>query len=422
MVRAGLKARCHGKFPVRDCGKMRILYVLNTFNLPDQAGSGRFYHFARWAVKQGHDITIFCNARHNWTDDIVFRGSIENPDVFDGIKVVGLSTPAGRRKSKLLRAINYLWLTVQVYLKGRKLRNLDVVIAGTPPLFVPRAALAVAMHHKALSVLEVRDLYPHTAVALGVVRNPLIIKAWRMFEDSLRRGFERIVVSVPRLLPMLVEEGVREEKITVITNGYDLENDESADLSGELAEFFDNNKGRFIVGYTGNMGLAWNIPCMVKAAMLLKDRDDIAFFFLGKGEHYKNCARMARENGLENVAFFPPVGRKQALEATRRCKALMFMYFDDDFFNYALPNKFFDYMGSGRPLIYGGSGSVEDILEKSDGGLVVPANNTERLAGAIMQLADNPGRAAKMGSNNRHYVEAHLLREQQHAKWKKVLG
>ncbi len=401
---------------------MRILYVLNTFNLPDQAGSGRFYHFARWAVEQGHDVTIFCNARHNWTDDIVFNGSIRNPDIFDGIKVVGLKTPAGRRKSKLLRVLNYFWLMAQVYLKGRKLHDIDVVIAGTPPLFVPRAALAVARHHEACSVLEVRDLYPQTAVALAVVKNPLIIKLWHKFEDSLRTGFEHIVVSLPRLLPMLVKEGVQEAKITVITNGYDLENDESSDLPRELADFFDDNKDRFIVGYTGNMGFAWNIPCMVKAAEQLEARDDIAFFFLGKGEHYKKCAKTVRENGIKNVSFFPPVGRKQALEATRRCDALMFMYFDDDFFEYALPNKFFDYMGSGRPLIYGGSGSVEDMLEKSEGGMVVPANNADHLAGAIRELADNPGRAAKMGANNRRYVEKHLLREQQHAKWEKVLG
>ncbi len=397
---------------------MKILYLTDGFPLPDMPGGARYFQVAKWLQSQGYEVTVLCNARNYVTDDAVFQGTT----LHDGIKIVGLSTPRGRHKSRWHRIALYVALMLQAYRRGRVLDRPDVLLAGTPPLLMPLSALLLARKFGARSILEVRDLHPQMSVASGIVHQPWIIWPWRAFEQGLRRQFDHIVAAVPRMREMIAAEGIDPARITVITSGYDLESDKEVTLSPPLAAYFERNRDKFVVGYTGNMGMgAWNIRGMVEVADHLRRRADIAFLFVGNGEQRSVCEAYAREKGLTSCTFFPPVGRLEIANVMRHCQALMMAYRDNPFYEYIIPIKLFDYMGSGRPILFSGCGDGPDLLEKARGGSVMRKFDVTRFADAIADLVDNPARALELGANNRRYVEKHLLREREFAKWRSVV-
>lgn len=398
---------------------LKILYLTDGFPLSDMPGGSRYYQLARYLQSKGHHVTVLANARNYISDKIVFNGTVSH----DGIRIIGLPTPKGRHLARWRRVAVYAALMMQAYRVGRTLERQDVVISGTPPLLMPIAGLFLARRFKARSVLEVRDLHPQMSIASGIVRNPLVIWLWRKIEEGLRHGFDHIVAAVPRMRSMIVAEGNSASKITVIQNGYDLDSDEEVNLPFELESFFRANSDKFIVAYTGNMGLGgWNLRGMVEAAEQIRHRRDIIFLFVGNGEQRLGCEEYVRQKNLASCYFFSAVGRLEIATVMRRCQALMMMARSDNAFNeYALPLKLYDYMGAGRAIVYCGRGDGPDLLEKAKAGIALRQFDAKAFAEAIVRLADDPMQALKLGENGRHYVESALLRKYQIVKWDDVI-
>lgn len=401
---------------------MRILFVTNGFSFPHQPGAPRPYRTARWLVEHGHEVTVFCNRRHYQLDEETFMGTVDAPEVVEGIRVVGLATGSGLRRSLWRRAMAYLALTRETWRQGRRLPPQDVVLAGTPPLLVPAAALALARRWGARSVLEIRDLFPHEAEAIGKVRSKPLLWLWHRWERGLRRRFDHLVFNLPMLVDMLGDEGHDPERCTVIPNGYDSDSDAGAPLPEPIESFFADNAGKTVVGYVGAMGHSWNIPLLLAAAERLRDRDDIAFFLLGKGEHKPALAAEAKRLGLGNIAFFDPVSSRQANTAVRRCDIMVMPFYDTPLHDYSLPNKLFDYMGAGRAIVVAGAKQSAEIVTAAGGGRAVPADDPAALVAAIAELADDPEATKAAGRGNRAYVERHLMRDVVNRRWHRVLG
>ncbi|MGD9804279.1 MAG: glycosyltransferase family 4 protein [Hyphomicrobiaceae bacterium] len=397
---------------------MKILYTTDGFPLPHMPGGSRYYQLARWLRDQGHEVTVLCNARNYLTEADAFAGTPEDPQIHDGIKIVGLPTPKGRHQGKIGRVLVYLSLLTKTYTFGRRLPRHDLVIAGTPPLLMPLASLLLARSYRSPAILEVRDLHPQMAVASGIVKNPLIVGPWGLFERTLRKRFHHIVAAVPRMRAMIAAEGNPADKVTVVTSGYDLESDAETELPPEIEHYLAANAGKFIVAYTGNMGLgAWDIRGLVQVADRLKHRDDIRFLFIGDGEQRRLAEDDARAAHLPNTQFFSSISRLQIASVMRRAGALVMAYRDNPFYEYIIPIKLFDYMGAGRPIVFSGVGDGPAILEAARGGIVFNRFDSGAFAAAVAELADDPDKAAKFGANNRSYVLAHLLREKQMAHW-----
>jgi len=402
---------------------MRVLFVTNSFSLPSQPGMPRPYEVAQWFARHGHAVTVLANARHYLDERIAVGGPVEAPLEVDGIRLVGLATPEGRRRSLARRAWNYLALTHAVWRAGKRLGPFDVVIAGTPPLLVPAAALLLARRFGARSVLEIRDFHPHAALTLGLVRNPLLVRLWGAWERLLRRRFDRLVAVVPRIRAMAEREGLPSAKIAVITNGDDRTAEETAPLPAEIEAFFaaERAAGRFVVGYGGNMGHAMNIPAIVAAAAACRDDARLSFALWGEGEQKAGAMAEAARLGLPRVRFFPPQPRRVIASIFRRCDALIHAFPATPFFAYALPNKIFEYMGAAKPVVFGGIGDTADLIAAAGCGLAAAPDDPAALAAACRRLADDPEEAARMGARGRGYILAHYLREDVFARWAEVI-
>jgi glycosyltransferase involved in cell wall biosynthesis len=401
---------------------MKILYISNHFSLPDQPGAPRPWKVAEYLASSGHDVTVLTNRRHYLKESIKVGGDdSKTAQVVRDIKIIGVRTSSGRRNNILKRLLNYLSFSIGSLVAGLAHEGQDVVMTGTPPLIVPVVGIIVGMKHRAFTVLEVRDLYPETAVALGKVKNQLIISLWEKWENFWRRRFDHIVGVVPYIGQALVKKGFDEQKVTVITNGYDMDNETGCELPGYLKEFFHTHKNDFVVLYAGGMGYANNLMTILQAANLCRDDGSIVFAFFGEGELKSRYIQYAREKNLTNCYFFGLQSRKIINEVFRRSGALVQSFLNTEFHKCVFSNKIFEYHGAARPIIYAGRGDSAELIRRAGSGLVVEPENPKEFADAVRYLASHPLESEQMGRSGYEYILQHYTRQEVFKAWNGVL-
>jgi glycosyltransferase involved in cell wall biosynthesis len=167
---------------------------------------------------------------------------------------------------------------------------------------------------------------------------------------------------------------------------------------------------KFVALYAGAHGLSNDLGVVLEAAKIILDRKDIVIVLLGDGKDKPDLQSQAARDGLENVIFLPPIPKVKmpyALAATDACVAILKPV---DFYKTTYPNKVFDYMAAGKPVLLAIDGVIREVIENAGAGIPIPPGNPEALANAILNLADNPELALQMGKQARQFVETHFNR------------
>jgi glycosyltransferase involved in cell wall biosynthesis len=169
---------------------------------------------------------------------------------------------------------------------------------------------------------------------------------------------------------------------------------------------------KFVVLYAGAHGLSNDLGIVLEAALLLRDREIIAILLLGDGKDKPALMAQAAEMQLPNLLFVDPLpkaGMAQALAAADACLAILKPL---DLYKTVYPNKVFDYMAAGRPVLLAIDGVIRQVVEQAGAGVFVPPGQPEALAAAIRDLAATPVEAQRMGQSGRTFLEAHFDRAQ----------
>lgn len=400
---------------------MKILLVFNNLTPPEQPGLPRPYEIAAFLRDEGHDVTAIASCR-NYLDDSI-QSWAPGVNLYQGLKVIGVVTTMGRRKSLLRRLRNYLSFSWKALMTGLRLPDRqNVVVTATPPLVVPLTGLLLGWKHGARTILDIGDLYPETAVALRKVTNPVLIKAWGLFESTLRKRYDHLVACVPHIYDTLLAQGHPAHRVTLVPNGVDLSGNADVSAPPWLLDEFASLQGSFKVIYGGVMGYGVNLKTVLEAAALLRDKDGIVFMFFGNGELRQEYERYVAERHLANCRFYDPQPRDVIKDVFRRAGALIHSYYDDGFFEGALPNKIFDYHGSGRPVIFAGRGSSAELIEHAGSGVVVPPERADKMAEAIEALAGDTELADRMGRQGRQFVTENYARRTLFLRWNHILN
>jgi glycosyltransferase involved in cell wall biosynthesis len=285
----------------------------------------------------------------------------------------------------------------------------------SPPIFQAWSAwLAAALKGKPF-LLEIRDLWPEFAVGLGVLQNPWLVYLARSLERFLYRRARHIVVNSPAYRDYLLDKGVRDAKITLVPNGVDVKMflRPGRDRCTRRPWGMKDNQRRFTVIYTGALGLANDIPTIIRAARRLTTQPEILFVLVGDGKERPRLEAQARQMGLENLVFAGSKPKSEIpgfLAASDACIATLQ---DIPLFRTTYPNKVFDYMAAGRPTVLAIDGVIREVLEKAGGGICVPPGDDQKLAEAILYLKNNPRQARQMGQAARAHAIRYFDRTQQ---------
>jgi colanic acid biosynthesis glycosyl transferase WcaI len=397
---------------------MHILYISNLLPRPDEPGAARPWVEATYLKRQGHRITVITNQRHYLTDQIPqeMQGKLISASHEAGLNILSVASPAGRRTSKARRILNYFCFMVMAFYAGLKTRDVDLIYVRTPPILIPVTGLMLARLKRARFVIFIGDLHPEEAVALGLVKSPPVITLWDLLENFLRRRADLLVTPIPGIKRLLTKKGFPADFIVVNTNAYDSAKDRQEPLPAAIESRLARLNGRFPVIYAGTIGLGHPLEVVIEAAGHLQpSHPEIHFIIVGQGDKLSFLKEMADRQCLKNVTFLGTIPRLGMAALLARAKALVHLTYSGEFHGYNLPNKIFEYMGAGKPIVFSGTGDIAEIIQCARNGMVVSPEDPRALAGALVHLWKNQTEAAEMGQRGREYVRENFNRE-------KILG
>jgi glycosyltransferase involved in cell wall biosynthesis len=315
------------------------------------------------------------------------------------------STPSYGRDLRS-RLANYGTFALWSALAGARAGKPDVVVASSPSLPSAAAAAALARARGARFLLEVRDLWPDSAVAMGLVRDPRVIAAARRLERYCYRRADRIVALTEGIRDGVIAAGVNPAKVSLITNGIDLE--VGAGAAPAAVPVPDD---AFVAMYVGAHGTYSSLETVLDAGERLQDDPGVRLVLVGSGDQKAGLVAEAERRGLGNVTFCDPVPKRAVPSWLARADACLLPYQDRELFAGALPNKAFDYLGAGRPIVAAAPrGELTRLVEEAGCGVTVPPEDGAALADAVRRLAADRAAARAMGERGRAHAREHYDR------------
>jgi glycosyltransferase involved in cell wall biosynthesis len=391
---------------------VHILLLHQLFIRPDDPGGTRHFEFCQALVGSGHRVTIVAGRRSYLTGEILSRQRRE--PVAPGLEIIRCGTLGGGQRSFFWRAVGFAWFTVTSLVAGLRVGEIDLVWGTSPPLLQVASAWAIARLRRVPLVFEVRDLWPAFAVAAGVLRSPILIRLSEGLERFLYRRADHLIVNSPGFVPHLRQRGVTQSLITLVPNGVDpAKFDPAAD--GRDFRTAHGLQQRFIVLYAGAHGLANDLGVVLGAAAELRRESTIVFVLVGDGKEKPELMRQAQAMGLGNVRFLPPVAKADMPTVLAAADCGLAILQPLPLFATTYPNKVFDYMAAGRPVLLAIDGVIRQIVEEEQAGVVVPPGDPAALAAAVRRLAGDRVSARRMGLRGRSAVERRFERRRQAA-------
>src|SRR5512133_3031208 len=388
---------------------MHILIVHQAFAALDEAGGTRHHELARYLVERGHQVTIIASPVSYLTGKSRPGGShwVNRQDIEPGITILRTYTYSALHKSFVHRVFSFLSFMVSSFLIGLRVPHVDLVWGTSPPIFQGVTAWLLARFKRVPVLFEVRDLWPAFAIAVGVLRNPLLIKATQWLERFLYRHADRVMVNSPGFIDHVLSRGAH--RVELIPNGAAPEMfDPQAD--GQCFRETNHLDGKFIVMYAGAHGLSNDLEVVLQAACQLRDEPKIEFVFVGDGKEKVNLQKQAADLQLENTCFLPPVAKDQMSDVFAASDACIAILKPLELYKTTYPNKVFDYMAAGRPVILAIDGVIRQVVEDAQAGIAVQPGNAAAMTDAVRQLASQPQQARRMGQAGREYIETHFNR------------
>ncbi len=393
---------------------MRVLYFHQHFSTPSGSTGTRSYEFCRRLLARGHAVTIVCGSYKGGVTGLTGeyvdgqrRGSV------DGIDVIELHLPYSNSDRFLKRAfifIKFMMRATRIALA----HQYDLVFATSTPLTVAVPGVLAKVFRRKKFVFEVRDLWPELPREMGVITNPFVLTAMGVLESVAYRAADACVSLAPG-----IADGIRRKvpkaRVAVIPNGSDLvDKDQLQPLPASLSDLLEQSSGKLICVFTGAHGIANGLDAVLDAANELKrrKRSDVALLFIGDGMMKPTLMARAEKEGLDNCLFLDPVPKRVLMNLLSQVHVgLMILANVPAFYNGTSPNKFFDYLSVGLPVLINYPGWLADFVREESCGLVVAPGDPGTFCDALENLADNPSERAAMGVRARTLAERNFERD-----------
>ncbi|MFY9115102.1 MAG: glycosyltransferase family 4 protein [Dethiobacteria bacterium] len=385
---------------------MHVLYLHQHFSTPEKGSGTRSYEFGRRLVKNGHAVTMITG---NSCLDLPLGSEPYRVMDIEGMEVIVLNAPYASTMVSGQRIRSFVNYARRAQSVGRRLPRPDVVLATSTPLTVALPGIRLSRRFRIPLVFEVRDLWPEAPIQMCALRNPLAISAARMLERKAYRRAARIIALSPGMIAGVLQQGTPVEKLAFIPNASDLDFFTPGPPDPDFLRKY-GLEGKFPAVYAGNVGPSAGLEILLGAAA--RTTDNIAWVIAGEGHDLHELKRKAaKADLLEKVHFLGHLS-KYEVAALYRCAGCVLVLFRNlPVLSTNSPNKFFDALAAGRPVITNMTGWVADLLQNNHAGTAVAPDSAHDLARAVEDLGRRPERAVMMGGNARLLAEEKFDRE-----------
>ncbi|MBA4696764.1 MAG: glycosyltransferase family 4 protein [Legionella sp.] len=387
---------------------MKILYFHQHFSTPEGTTGIRSYEMAKRLIERNHSVTLVCGSYGEGKTGLTspFEKGIRRGTV-DGIEIIEFDLAYSNHAGFLSRT----WVFFQFALKSIQLaltERYDILFATSTPLTVAIPGIFARWLRRKPFVFEVRDLWPELPRAMKVIRNPLVLSAMSGLEWLSYHSAQRLIGLSPGIVEGITRRGIHSKRVVCIPNACDLAlfNEKKASWSPPTIK--DND---FVAIFAGTHGIANGLDAVLDAAAVLKDkgRHDIKILLIGQGKLKPALEARVVAEQLDNVVFHAPVDKKKLAGLMDRADLGLQILANVPAFYYGTsPNKFFDYLAAGLPVLNNYPGWVADLIKAHECGFCVPPNHPESFAEALIQAADDPD-ALRNKAKQATYLAEHLF-------------
>jgi len=378
---------------------MDILYISQYYPPEMGAPSARVSELSKYWVKFGNNVTVI-TGMPNHPDGIIhptYKWEYFKEERKFGVRVLRVLLYVTPNKGVIKRVISFLSFMITSFIVGILKSGTDVVIATSPQLFVGLSGLIIAKLKGKPFIFEVRDIWPQSAVELGVISNRFIIAAMERLECLLYVKASKIIVAVKGMEKIISQKGIDPQKIHFIPNGIDAER-----FKSEKRTILRNRKhlqGKFLVGYAGTIGMAHGLDIIPKTARLLEDTN-IHFVIIGSGAEREKISDIIEKEHLNNVTMLGKMPQETIPSVLSELDMGFVHLKDFPLMHNAVPSKIYEIMASGTPVLAGISGIGRRFIEESGLGYVFRQEDPNDMAQVLRKIIREP--KEKLNDIGRH--------------------
>ena len=400
---------------------MHVAYIHQHFSTRSGKTGIRSYEMSRRLLAAGHRVTMICGTYERAGHQIDPNKRVTEFDV-DGIHVLCVYEPYSNNMGFARRALAFgRFARTAADLVGGL--DADVVFATSTPLTVGVPGMKGAKRLGVPFVFEVRDLWPELPIAMGIIKNPLLKWYLRRMERRIYSAANHIFALAPGIKKGICQTGYPADQVSVIPNCSDLDLFHP-DAGGQLDERF-GEPDDFRLVFTGAHGKANGLDAVLDAAGELKRRGirNIRFVFIGPGGEKPRLIARSQAEGLGDlVSWVDPVPKQELASILAGMDVGMMILRNVPAFYYGTsPNKFFDYIATGLPVLNNYPGWLADMISEHRCGVVVPPDDPVAFADAVLRLKENHTELREMGKRARQLAESQFSRDQMGQKFVEMI-
>jgi glycosyltransferase involved in cell wall biosynthesis len=391
---------------------MKILFLSHYFPPEINAPASRTFEHCREWVRAGHVVTVVTCVPNHPRGRVYdgYRNRLFQRQQIEGINVIRLWTYLSANEGFLGRTLNYVSYMLACVLAVPFMPKVDLVISTSPQFFNGLAGYFVSRMKRIPWVLEIRDLWPDSILAVGAIKNRYLIAVLRWLEHFAYRKATRIVPVTDAFAAYMRDAGVAREKIVVIKNGVELDLFRRT-TSGAGMRIRYGLQGKIVAAYFGTHGMAHHLETILEAAQLLKEQDSIHFVMVGDGAERERLMSQRNSMGLENVLMLDQQPKEAMPELWAMADISLVLLRRTELFKSVIPSKIFEAMGMGIPIVLGVEGEARTLVETAGAGIAIEPENARALADAIMVLAEDAARRASIAECASTFVRQHFDRK-----------
>lgn len=369
---------------------MKIVYFYQYFTTPKGSYGTRVYEFTKRWVEKGHDVTVVTSVYAK--SDIRASGFIEN-QVIDGINVKIINVSIDNKQSKLKRIISFVKYMATSCWFALTLKA-DIVISSSGPITVGLPGLVAHYLRGRKFVFEVRDLWPEVAVELGMLHNKTLIRLSYWFEKRCYKASSRIITLSPGM-EADIKNRFELSNITTVTNAANLDLFGTKDVTPDK----EGMEPMSYAIYNGNIGEVNNSYWLYNAAGILQERgrSDIKIVLVGDGQQREELQEKAKAEGVNNFILPGLLPKRDLVKKIQNALVSLVPLKGARILDTSSPNKFFESMAAGVPVVQNTLGWINDYITENKVGFTLDPDDPEALANLLINLSDNKTEVREMG-------------------------
>ena len=401
-----------------------ILFLTQYFPPEVGATQSRADDMVNYLTNHGWKVTVITEFPNHPSGIIpdCYRGKLLEREISGNSDIIRVWVKTSPKKNFFNRIVFYLTYCINAVISGGFLREKYVIIFATsPPLFTAIAGLLLHWIKGGKFVVEIRDLWPKSAVSLGELKNRTAIKFSEWLENLCYQHADQIITVTNGVKNHLLTNDIPANKLSVVENGANTELFKYDAIKRRNIRQELGLKNKFVVIYAGIMGIAQGLEVVIKAASLLSDNPEFHFLLKGEGPEKYKLIQYADNLKLKNVTFLPESQRTTIPGFLSAADIALIPLKDNELFRSVVPSKLFDAWACECPVILGVDGEARQLLESCKGGYFVPPEDPISLIGILQEAKQNPTSLHEMGKRGRNFTENHFSRIAQAQKLNSIL-